>query len=84
MSWNTQTVEAESNWTVAGVSATTSITTAAIATTSTWITDKIDVASTWSITDPMIDIDTWAILEAIPIYFSDTRIWNQLRVMWGL
>ena len=82
--WDTNSVEAESTWTTSGVAPSSSVTTATIATTSTWVTNKIDTASTWSITDPMIAIDEWAILEAIPIYFSDPRKWNELRIMWGL
>ena len=81
--WNTDTIETESNWTVEGVAASSTVTSAVVATTSTWVTNKIETTSNWS-KDAILDIDKWAILEAIPIYFSDLRKWDELRIMWGL
>ncbi len=82
--WNTNTVETESTWTIEGVAASSTVTSATVATTSTWVAQPIGVSSTWSITDPAVTLDRWAILEAIPIYFSDLRKWDELRIMWGL
>ena len=66
------------------MAASSTVTSATVATTSTWVAQPIGVSSTWSITDPAVTLDRWAILEAIPIYFSDLRKWNELRIMWGL
>ena len=82
--WNTNTVETESTWTIEGVAASSTVTSATVATTSTWVAQPIGVSSTWSITDPTVELDKWAILEATPIYFSDPRKWSELRIMWGL
>ncbi len=85
MSWNTTTVEAEANWTVEEVAPSSTITEAVVETSSTWNVSNIETSSTWSVSNPMIglDVDRWAILEAVPLYFTEKRIWSELKVAWS-
>ena len=85
MSWNTTTVEAEANWTVEEVAPSSTITEAVVETSSTWNVSNIETSSTWSVSNPMIglDVDKWAVLEAVPLYFTEKRLWNELKVAWS-
>ena len=85
MAWTTQEVDTASNWTSGKVSASTSMTPGGtVEATSTWVSTKLQTATNWSSSDLAIDLDGWGILEALPIYFTDVRKWDELRVSWGV
>ena len=85
MAWTTQQVESAASWDTSQFAPSSTISSQGkVAATATWAETRVETSSTWSITDLAIDIDGWAILEAKPFYFTDTRNWDELRITWGV
>ena len=83
--WTTQEVDTTSNWSSSKVSSSTTMSPGGqVEATSTWASTKLQTATNWSSTDLAIDLDGWGILEALPIYFTDIRKWDELRITWGV
>jgi hypothetical protein len=85
MAWTTQQVESAAEWNTSQFAPSSTISSQGkVATTATWVKTRVETDSTWTTTDLAIDLDGWAILEAEPIYFTEIRKWDELRVAWGV